>query len=73
MTNLNQAKQLKQEAGQLFQTISRMFLKCAIPQAQADLQTIGDEQARRLARLSAKAHSRFERRRATFNLIKWGR
>lgn len=71
--NLNQAKQLKVQAGQLSQTLSRMFLKCAVPQAQADLFTSGDEQAQRLARMSKLAHLRFERRRAVYNRIKWAR
>lgn len=70
---LSEAKQLKTEAGQLFETLSKMFRNCAMPQVKADYFTDGDTQAQRLGRLSNKAYQRVERRREIVARIKWAR
>ena len=69
--NLQQAHELKREASDLAGKLSSMFVKQALPIAQANPFSDVPVDLEKLLRVKDKAHKRLERRTELWANIKW--
>ena len=71
--NLDQAKQLCEEAYQLSMTLSNEYLSKAIPMARQNIFSGGSDEVNRLHRILDKAHERLRRRKEYRDDLIWPR